>query len=173
MLEMLFLAISAYTDWKRGKIYNVVILVGCGFAFLQILPIGFSDVSYMKRRLFLSFTGMIVGLLIGMVFYFFGVFRGGDGKLMMMIGAFAGIDQFPMEFAWAMVGGGVFAFFLLIKHRLLIERMKRIGYYFEGLVLQKKFKAYQPVEKDPIRMPFAVSTFFGILVYKVASQTLL
>ena len=78
MLEMLFLAISAYTDWKRGKIYNVVILVGCGFAFLQILPIGFSDVSYMKRRLFLSFTGMIVGLLIGMVFYFFGVFRGGD-----------------------------------------------------------------------------------------------
>ena len=169
--ELLLLFLAARQDYIDRKIPNILILtgvvsgmiiglIGDGAAFLQNGTLQLSKILSVAE-------GNFVGFAIGYLFWKMHVFKAGDAKLIWMIGALEGFSGFWMSLAAAIIAGGILSFFMMCKYGVLKERMLRVIYHIQYLVMTRSFEAYRPVEKDTLRMPFAVSAFVGIAFWKM------
>lgn len=85
ILGLAVMLIAAYTDYKKAKIYNVVVipavLIYCGYLFVS------SHYSIMDSRFIVSIKWCLMSWAVTFIPIILDLMRGGDGKLV----AFAGL----------------------------------------------------------------------------------
>lgn len=170
LFYFILLIVSAWTDYKYGKIYNKNLLIFITTYFL-IYIIGYiiliingrSEIQLLNEKMLNSFIGFVISLLIGFIFYILGVFKGGDSKLLSVVGLVVGINQLFDHFATIMIVAGVGALYVLIKNKIFIKRLNRVVLYFKSLFLTRSFEKYTN-ENDNIKFPFAVYVLVGEII---------
>lgn len=164
---MLF--ICAYTDYKKSKIYNKYLIIYL-LMYVLISLIGYIVVKNTNERftfyseVFGNLKGLALGFIICFIFYLLGIFKGGDAKLLSIVGLHSGIEHLLYHYASIFIVAGVCALYVLIKHKILFERLRRVFLYFKGILLIGKFQKYISENNDKIKFPFAVYILLGEMV---------
>ena len=156
-----FLLTAAYSDSRRFKIPNKLILAGV------VTAIILNTITDGVNGLKLSLAGGVVAFIIGFLTWKLKVFKAGDAKLLMMIGFFEGIEDMWKPLSAAIIVAGIMSLFLMIRNHQLKSRFQRVWLHLKLMVLNRKYEGYVPVDNDQIKMPFAIPVFIGILVYKL------
>lgn len=164
MLLLFFAAGAAYTDYKQRKIPNAWILAGVMSGLLSHFLRG--GVTALGA----AFLGGVLGLVPGYVLWLLHVFKAGDGKLLWMIGTILGYAAMWPYLAAALLFSGAAALVLMIRQGIFLRRMRRVGLYLRGMLLNRRFQAYLPEENDRVRMPFAVTAFLGMALYMIVGN---
>lgn len=152
-----FLIAAAVGDYRRKKIPNRLILMGVLSATLIAALQG-------GHVLFSAVTGGTIALMMGYLFWKAGLFRAGDAKLLWMTMQFVGSQAMPKHLACIFLSGGVYALFLLLKQRMLVQRLKRVWSYLATIVLSGKLSKYPEAQNDPMQLPFALAVLLGEVV---------
>ncbi len=167
----LLLIVCAYTDYKRGKIYNKYLisfllffaLIHC-ILYIVLLANGSKDVELLNVKLKDSGIGFLIGFVIGFIFYVLGVFKGGDAKLLAVVGLQVGGSGILYHYSTIMVIAGIGALYVLIKNKAFVRSFKRVFLYIKGIFLTASFNKYTSEEDDKIKFPFAVYILIGEMV---------
>lgn len=152
----LCLAAAALLDCKTRKIPNRLILTGLLLATILAALQG-------TDALLNAVAGGSAALAAGFLLWKIRLFRAGDAKLLWMTMQFAGWNRWGWHMASILLAGGVCALLIMLRHRILIQRIRRVAGYLGGLLLTRSYTPYQPVADDPVRLPFAVPVFLGEL----------
>lgn len=168
LVEILYMAAwfillftAAFFDCKMGKIPNKIILTGIVIATVLAALRG-------EAFLWSAVAGGTLALVVGFCFWKLRIFRAGDAKLLWMTMQFAGLEQWPQHLAAIFIAGGGCALYIMLRHGILLQRMKRIWNYFVCMFLSRKFNAYTPVENDTVRFPFAVAVVLAEVYMQAA-----
>lgn len=123
-LLLLLLSATAYTDLRRRRIYNAITYPGIVLALLLNAAgslaelMGWSSPEIQKAIGWIGLGQSLLGLLacggILLICFVFFSLRGGDVKLMAMIGAFLGLRVGIEVLLWSFVIGAAIAVVLLI-----------------------------------------------------------
>lgn len=148
---------SIITDLKFKKIYNYItfpaIILGVVANCYLLGPSG----------LIFSGKGLLLGLIIFMPFFFVGYLGAGDVKLMGAIGAILGVKMAFYTATYAILAGGIIAFFVLLYQGHLPRFSKQIYYWFLSIIFRKTFQGYLSVESS-LKTPFAVAIAIGGII---------
>lgn len=101
-----------------------------------------------------------------------GMFCAGDAKLLCVIGACWGLEEFLSAFVFTLIIGGVFSLFYMMVKKELKLRLLNVLNYFKTMALTMQFRKYTPVEGLKNDMPFSVFILLGAvssLIYKAIS----
>lgn len=109
LVLILFLLTCAYTDFRRRLIYNRVLLPVVVFALI------YAALSGGVREAWLSIAGMILGLALLIIPFYFGGIGAGDVKMLATIGALQGPVFTLHAFFVSAVVGGIWAFVYLFR----------------------------------------------------------
>ena len=133
ILYFVLIGVCAYTDFKSGKIYNKN-LIRFIFAFLILHIVGYiviyfkdkNSINEILLRIKDYGLGFLLAFAIGFVFYLFGVFKGGDAKLIAIVGLCSGLGQLFKHLELIVLVAGIAALYVLLKNKILLKRFKRI-----------------------------------------------
>ncbi len=152
LVVALGLSLGVWKDFTTGKIPNKLTvplaLAGFGMSFFLEGPLA-------------SAGGFAVGALIGMGCWLLHLFRAGDAKLLMALGALMGWRWLCGCFCWSLVIGAALGLALLLGKGQLRQRMKRIWQYIKGLILLRSFHPYEPLEGTQRELPFSLPIALG------------
>ena len=159
----LWLATAALSDLRTQKIPNRLILSGVilatALAALQGGSVFWDAVA-----------GGTAALVTGFLFWKLHIWKAGDAKLLWMTMQFAGLVHWPQHMTAILLTGGVCALCIMLRYGILWERMRRLAQYVGGMLLMRRYMAYQPVQNDPVKFPFAVAVLLGELVAWITLQ---
>ena len=171
---LLILLVAVYTDYKYGKIPNVLIIVGLGLGLL---------VSYIRGQLpFLveGIAGIVLPVLLLYPAFIIGGMGAGDLKLFSVVGSFLGIRGVLISLIIAFVLGAIFSVVMMIRFHYFKERIYYFFSYVTDLFVFGKWKLYESEEKPysddgfktfelsefpKHKIHFALPVFLGALVY--------
>ncbi len=153
------LAIAAGTDLKERKVYNKLTY--------PALPIGL-----LLHTVVLGLDGLLAGLLAVVVTFVIGLFliatpalKGGDIKLLMVVGAFAGGKALLEVFFYAVFAGFFMGILMSLKNGYLRVMLGRLWRLIKGyalmLIYQSKNLEPKLEEDERSKLPFAVAIFMG------------
>ena len=169
VIYFVLLFICAWTDLKKGKIYNKnLLLYLIFFIFTYVIEyliciINKKELQYTNDILINRLYGFLISFIIGFVFYILGIFKGGDSKLLSIVGLLSGKDNLLIHLIIIILVAGVFALYVLIKNKIFIKRFKRVFLYLRGLLLTLKFEKYT-TDDDNIKFPFAIYILIGEII---------
>lgn len=163
-----FLLVAAWSDLRRQRIPNVLVLAGMllALALHSVLPSGHGFLSVLPGGLgFLgALNGLVFGLLALLPFYLLRAMGAGDVKLLAMVGAFVG----PVDIWWALlftlVAGGALSVVLALHRGMLAGVLQNLHLMFLNLMFAAGSKeAVRParalVTASP--MPYGVAIAVG------------
>jgi prepilin peptidase CpaA len=157
ILTIALISFAAWTDIRRGKVYNRLtapaMLIGLA---LNLWHGGLSG-------LLASAEGIGLGLALLLLSAFLGrLLGGGDIKLLMAVGALQGPVVLIAALLWMALIGGVLALAISLRERFLLKRLKSLG---TGLVLRAT--QGMPMEVgdtvQQARLPYAIPIALGTL----------
>ena len=167
IIYFVLLFICARTDYKQGKIYNKnllkFLLIYTILYIFEYVLVYFADrqnIIQLNEILFNNLIGFVIAFAIGFILYVLGVLKGGDAKLLFIVGLCVGKKEVLTHFAIIILVAGVVSLYVLIKNKIFIKRFRRIGLYFKGMFLTGKYERYT-TDDDGIKFPFAVYIFIG------------
>jgi len=155
------LLISLYTDIKYRKIHNSVLLPAVLLGFL----INGYEQGWQQGFWFTG-KGLLVGVGVFLIPFFFGGLGAGDVKLLGAIGAIKG-TQFVLHSALlTAVTGGLIACFILLKQKRFLAALKNIGTSFYTLILMKNVKSLKTLDQAEYHeaLPYGVAITIGTLL---------
>lgn len=165
---LIFLFACSYTDYKYGKIFNkyliISILVFFVFFIIEYLLVKITntvEINLVNKKLINHIIGFVIGFIIGFIFYIVGIFKGGDAKLLAVVGLYVGKDNMPLHFSVIIIVAGIFALLVMLKNKVFIKKIKRVGLYFKGILLTGKIEKYTLDPDDTIKFPFAIYVLLG------------
>lgn len=145
--------IGALTDFFWGKIYN--------FLTFPLLLIGLICAGVFGH----FYNAILSVLLVALVFiplFFFGVFGGGDVKLIMALASILNTRQ-TLHFIWACIlVGGIGAAVLLIRQKRVRVFFKQVGKFFQSLLIPGLLIDWPRLSKKS-KAPFGIAIFAGFL----------
>ncbi len=153
------LAISAVTDVRNGKIYNVVtypaILLGI---------VGHGIVGWLwPDEHAIGLSGALLGFAVGFgglgLAWLAGVIGGGDAKLMGAVGALAGWRFGLSSMFYGFIVAAVMAMIVMLRYRILGRTAKRIG-RFLFLALMPGPGGKLETDQSP-KIPFGLALCIG------------
>lgn len=156
LLALIICAICAYTDWRNGKVYNLVtypaITAGLVLSFFSLDP----DPTQ-------SLIGAFGGLLIYGLFWLTGGLGAGDVKLMVAIGALLGLPFLLLSSFYVICIAAIFSIFHLAWKGRLFPFLKWLGLsatsvIFPGVEVPKLAK------EQLSTIPFAPFIFVGTAI---------
>lgn len=150
------LAAAALWDCRVQKIPNRLVLAGVALATVLAALQG-------SAAFWSAVAGGSAALAAGFLLWKLKVFRAGDAKLLWMTMQFAGWDRWALHLASILLAGGVCALVMMVWHRVLAARIRRLGAYLQSLLWLGRYQPYQPEADDPVRLPFAVAVLLGEL----------
>jgi len=161
---ILTLVISAYTDLRERKIFNVVtfpaMLIGL---ILNFIISGWDG-------LLNSLLALGIGFVVFFIFYIFGGMGGGDVKLMGAIGAIKGFPFIIDAMFLSIFCGGIMALIVIVWKGVLWKSLKHI---FRTIIttLIPTFKTEPLKKEDSYKIPYgfciALGTFIALILIKV------
>lgn len=149
------LAAAVWQDQTRGRIPNKLNLA--------LAAAGLVLAAAEGRPLW-ALAGFAAGTALGLGGWLLHLFRAGDAKLFMALGAVLGARGLAGCAAWALVAGAVLGLVLLLKKRQLPARMARVARYFKLLLFTRRFAPYEPAPGTEREFPFAVSIALGAVL---------
>lgn len=173
VLYFTLLLICAFTDYKKGKIYNkyllkfllIYILVYIA-EYIYIYLFNKNAISTFKNNLYNNLLGFLIGFAIGFIFYIIGVFKGGDAKLIAVVGLVNGQKIVFNHFVTIIIVAGIIALYVMIKNKILISRFKRIFLYIRNFTLTGHFERYE-TDDNNIKFPFAIYILVGEIIINI------
>ena len=153
------LGISAVTDVRNGKIYNVVtypaILLGI---------VGHGIVSWLwPDQPGLGLSDALVGFAVGFgalgLAWLAGVIGGGDAKLMGAVGALAGWRFTLSAMFYGFVVAALMAMIVMLRYRILGRTAKRLGRFFFLAVMPGPSGKLETAQSPKI--PFGLALCIG------------
>jgi prepilin peptidase CpaA len=168
---VVLLLLSSYEDTKNKKIPNKYTIPALLAGFLLMTMNngleGFSD----------SFTGFLLGFLIFLLPFIFGLMGAGDVKLMAAIGALKGFSFTVYALLASSIAGGIMVIIYAIYKRqllrtilnmfgLVIKPLAKIIYLNTGnSMAEKVFHYFEKVknEHNDLYIPYAIPIAFGTI----------
>ncbi len=160
MTEISFLVlmtfICAYTDMRRRKVYNVILI----FFLVGMVVIQ----AVLEHHVDFSAWGLVLPFALHFLPFRLRLISAGDVKLFMALGAVCGlsfvIDIIVMTYCIA----GLLALCILLRRKILMSRMKRLFVYFKTLALVGAFVPYEVEEAPSLALPLALAVHLAVLI---------
>lgn len=111
--------VSVVLDLRSRRIPNLVTLP----AF--VLALGLRGLIG-GEALLAGLAGAAIALAVGLTLFAIGALGGGDGKLMMAMGAFLGVDRLLAAFVLMALSGGVLALIEIVRNRAVFSTLFNI-----------------------------------------------
>jgi prepilin peptidase CpaA len=157
VLLMVTLLICLYTDLKKRKIYNAVLLPSLLLGlFLNWLYDG-------HRGLINSEQGFLLGLGLLLIPFLIGGVGAGDVKLLAVIGGIKGTEFVFLTFLGTGIAGGIIALGILIYQRRLGETLRNLGRGLLILVISRFRVAAFGVDDEKNLYPYGVAISLGVM----------
>lgn len=150
---------SAFTDYRDRKVYNNV-----------TYPAFF--IGLICHAIALGLDGFLDGLGAAALAFVLGLFMlavrvigGGDIKLLIVVGAFLGLQGLAEVSFYSVIVGAIGGLIVALFNGYLIDMMKRLWRFLRGLVRTFVYRSSvmaEKLEKDERSwIPFAIAIFFG------------
>jgi prepilin peptidase CpaA len=153
------LVAAAVADVRTRRIPNSLLLCGLAVALLARAPEGISGVAQ-------GAMGAGVGLVIGLVLFAIRALGGGDGKLLMVAGAFFGPVQLFGALLAIAIAGGVLAIGAAIAGGTILPAMLSTGRLLRYLLsFGRRGEARTLDSSGAQRIPYGVAIAAGSLVW--------
>ncbi len=148
--------ICAYTDMRRRKVYNVILI----FFLVGMVVIQ----AVLEHHVDFSALGLLVPFALHFLPFMLRLISAGDVKLFMVLGAVGGlsfvIDIMVMTYCIA----GFLALCILLRRKILMSRMKRLFVYFKTLELVGAFVPYEVEQSPSLAFPLALAVHLAVLI---------
>lgn len=163
LLLVLFLA--AVLDFYRGKIPNLLILVGCCYGVIRLLY---------YQDIFKSIPGIIFPVIVLFPFYKIGVIGAGDIKIFSMLGFYLTFMETIFCIFLSFVLGAIVSVISFIRYENFLQRMTYLFSYLKDCFLKGYFRYYYlDSEGKPIshslesksKIHLAIPIFFSVLLH--------
>lgn len=158
---VLFAVTGAAVLWdiRTGKIPNFLIAAGVGLAcWFQLREAGMPG--------FWRFLGgSTLPLLLMAALFYFRMLGAGDIKLFCVIGGFMGIRRLLVCMAVSFLMGASISLVLLIRRRILKERLLYFLAYFGRFYRTRKWVPYRNQAEKNGEFCFTIPIFFSVLLY--------
>lgn len=166
----LLLAVACWTDLRRRRIPNQLVLVGAltAIALHTMLPKGaglFSDAPGGLGFL-TAFGGFIVGQCVMMPLYLLRAMGAGDVKLMAMVGAFLGPLAVVGALLMTFLAGGVLAMVVVLWNRSLRATLSNIYLMLANAISNAVSGHGAQIPPPPVsasNLPYALAIAAGTL----------
>lgn len=140
-----FLLVAAWTDWRRGLIYNWTTypgtLLGLAAQWRESGTAGLED----------GLTGLAVCGGVVLFLFLFGGTGGGDVKLLAMMGAALGLRDGLEAMLWTFILGAVLALILLIWQLGAISIVKKTVGHLWCVIRARSWVPLTPDERQPLQ----------------------
>ena len=159
---LLLLVVCSYTDLRKRKIYNAVILSG--------LVIGLAGNVYLQgvsAGLIFAWKGFFLGIGLLIIPFISGGLGAGDVKLLGIVGIYKGVEFTFYAFLLSALWGGLFSLIVLVKQKRLLLVLKNIGQSLLVLFLSGfKVNTLPATENSPqeFSIPYAPAIALGVLL---------
>lgn len=170
----ILLGVVAWQDIKQHRISNRVVFVGVvlGFMFNGLMPqgLGFNSPAPGGLGWLAGLTGLGMGIVILLPFYWLRAMGAGDVKLMGMVGAFLGPGQVLGALLGTFLIGGVMALVIALRAGAIMRLLGNVKFMLlDGVV---KVSAGQVPTMDDLpqsvgKLPYAVAIAVGTVGYIV------
>jgi prepilin peptidase CpaA len=107
--------------------------------------------------------GLALGFVIGLGFFAAGIWGGGDGKLLMAVGAFLGWERLLVSLLVIGVVGGMLALYESATRGMLLAALRRVGWTMLGLVTLRRV-VLAPQSEAPMTVPYGVAISAGAVL---------
>jgi prepilin peptidase CpaA len=155
----LVMTLAAVLDLRSRRIPNPLIVLGLAAALLPRFAVGLAAVG-------MGVAGAGVGLLIGLGLFALGAMAGGDGKLLMVVGAFFGPVQLFGALLSIAVAGGILAIAAAIAGGTILPALLSTGRLLQYLVSFGRAGEARALESSGAqRVPYAVAIAAGSLFW--------
>jgi prepilin peptidase CpaA len=143
---------AAFSDLRTRRIPNAITFPGLLLVFVfAVLPAGITLPA--------ALLGVGVALVFSLPLFALGALGGGDGKLLMVVGAFLGPREFATALLLTIFAGGLLALHVTIKLGRLGETLRNLG----ALILY--FLTFgQRGHRHTLAMPEAVAIPYGLAI---------
>lgn len=149
------LAAAITTDVRCGKIHNWLTVPA------MALGVGLSAFSGPKVLLD-SVLGLGAGLALAMILMTAFRVGGGDGKLLMAVGAIKGINFLFYSFLFGAVAGGILALVVVARKRALLRALSEVGH---GIAQSALFRMPVPSMGSGFgKIPYSLAVAAGCIV---------
>ena len=111
---------ATWHDFRSRRIPNALVLGGLAAALAVRMMVGVPS-------LLEGLLGAGIGLALGLVLFAAGAFGGGDGKLLMVVGAFLGPVRFGVALVVIALLGGVLALVEAVRRGVILPALWRTG----------------------------------------------
>ena len=162
---VLLLFVAAILDFYRGKISNILILIGCCYGMVRL---------FYYQDFFKALPGILFPVIILFPFYKIGTIGAGDIKLLSMLGFYFGFMETIFCVLLSFVLGALVSVISFIRYENFIERMTylfaylkecfRVGhlrYYY----LDSKGKQISYSTENKSKIHLAIPIFFSVLLH--------
>ena len=174
LILAILLGIAAWQDIKQHRIPNRIVLVGAvlGFMFNGLLPQGMGFNSPVPGGLgwLAALTGLGMGLVVLLPFYWLRAIGAGDVKLMAMVGAFLGPGQVLGALLGTFLIGGVMALAIALRAGTMLRLLGNVKFLLlEGVVKVStgQVPTMEELPQSVGKLPYAVAIAVGTLGWMV------
>lgn len=154
-------AVSAVTDYRSGKIYNLLTFPAILAGFVCAGVVG-------TDALIQAFTGFGLATAIFLPMFVFGILGGGDVKLLMALGTVLGGRGVLELSVVTILIAGAGAFVLLFVHRRARIFFTQLWLFLRSLFTPGLALQWPKLSRE-IKAPFGIAIFFGFVYTLVAS----
>lgn len=157
MIEMIgaaalvgWMGVAAYTDLRARRIPNLLTLSG--------IPVALALQSFGGSAAILSgLLAVLIALGVSFPLFAVGAFGGGDGKLLMLAGAFLGTDRFLTALLVTGVAGGVLSVVEIVRRKAVVRTL----FNMHELVAVGASGSRTISAPDSITVPYGVAIAVG------------
>jgi len=157
---VLLVVVAALSDLKTRRIPNWLVFSGMGAALLLRGVLGSGSLGA-------GLIGAAIGLAVGYGLFALGVFGGGDGKLLMAVGAcFGGPDPMLGALLAIALAGGVLGILWAVREEVLLPMLLNTGRTLKYLLTLGRAGSLRTMSSPgAISVPYGVAIAAGSLIW--------
>ena len=171
---VILLGVVAWQDIKQHRISNRVVFVGgvLGFMFNGLMPQGqgFNSPAPGGLGWLAGLTGLGMGMVVLLPFYWLRAMGAGDVKLMGMVGAFLGPGQVLGALLGTFLIGGIMALVIALRAGAIMRLLGNVKFMLlDGVVKMStgQVPTMDDVSQSVGKLPYALAIAVGTFAYLV------